>query len=169
MEIKNTFKRIPGLFQKYKYVALVLLIGIACMMIPSMSKTKTNNASLSIVESHEEDNLEQQLTVILQQTAGVGDARVLLTRGEGEETIYQTDTEKSSNETNNSVRANTVTITDSDRAQTGLIRQVNPATYLGAIVVCQGADDPQVRLSIVDAVSKATGLKANCISVLKMK
>ena len=47
--------------------------------------------------------------------------------------------------------------------------QVNPARFLGAVVVCQGADDPQVRLQVIDAVSKATGLRSNCIAVLKMK
>jgi stage III sporulation protein AG len=40
---------------------------------------------------------------------------------------------------------------------------------MGAIVLCQGADVPSVRLAIVDAVSKVTGLVANQISVLKMK
>jgi len=40
---------------------------------------------------------------------------------------------------------------------------------MGAVIVCQGADDPQVRLSIVDAVSKVTGLGSDKISVLKMK
>jgi stage III sporulation protein AG len=36
-------------------------------------------------------------------------------------------------------------------------------------VVCQGADDPVVKLLIVDAVSKVTGLGADKISVMKMK
>jgi stage III sporulation protein AG len=41
--------------------------------------------------------------------------------------------------------------------------------YLGAIVVCQGADRSDVRLAIVEAVSALTGLGADKISVLKMK
>lgn len=35
-------------------------------------------------------------------------------------------------------------------------------------MVCQGADNAAVRLAIVEAVSKVTGLGANRISVLKM-
>ena len=49
------------------------------------------------------------------------------------------------------------------------MRQVNPPTYLGAIIICEGADDANIRLAVVDAVSKVTGLGANRISVLKMK
>ena len=60
-------------------------------------------------------------------------------------------------------------ISGSDRGQEGLIKQVNAPTYRGAIVVCQGADDPVVKLSITEAVSRATGLGVDKISVIKMK
>ena len=60
-------------------------------------------------------------------------------------------------------------ITDSDRKEEGLITQVDPPVYQGAIIVCQGADRGAVRLAIVEAVSRVTGLGADRISVLKMK
>ena len=59
--------------------------------------------------------------------------------------------------------------TDSDRNETGLVHQINPPVYLGAVVLAQGADNPVVKLSIVEAVSKVTGLGADKISVLKMQ
>ena len=60
-------------------------------------------------------------------------------------------------------------IVDADRKESGLIKQVNPQKYLGAIVVCQGADSPSVRLAITQAVSRIIGLSADKICVLKMK
>ena len=66
-------------------------------------------------------------------------------------------------------KTDTVTVTDAQRNESGLIRQVNPPVYKGAVIVCQGADNAAVRLAIVDAVGKATGLGADKISVLKMK
>jgi len=36
-------------------------------------------------------------------------------------------------------------------------------------VVCQGADDPAVRLAVSQAVSSVTGISTDRISVLKMK
>ena len=60
-------------------------------------------------------------------------------------------------------------VTGSDRSEKGLVRQINPPEYLGAVVLCQGADNAAVKLAIVEAVSKATGLSTDRITVLKMK
>ena len=39
--------------------------------------------------------------------------------------------------------------------------------FRGALVVCQGADDPQVKLSVIEAVSALTGLGSDKISVIR--
>ena len=88
---------------------------------------------------------------------------------EGEKTIYQTDSTYSDNGESKNTKIQTILITDSDRKETGLIHQKNPPVYMGAVIIAQGADDPSIKLAIVDAVTKATGLGANKISVLKMK
>ena len=93
----------------------------------------------------------------------------MLTESSGEEIIYQTDGDSSQTDSSFSNREDTVTITDSQRNEQGLVRQQNPPKYMGAIVVCQGGDKPSVRLAIIDAISKVTGLGADKISVLKMK
>ena len=94
---------------------------------------------------------------------------VLLTQVTGEETFYQTDEDISTGESTSDVRSDTVLVNGADRSETGLVRQVNPPTYQGAIVLCQGADSAQVKLSIVEAVMSVTGLRSDCITVLKMK
>ena len=169
MELKSGFKKVSGLLGKYRYAALVVLIGVGLMLLPNSEKR--DDKVLEAQEQHivEETTTEEDLAAILRQTKGVGEVRVLLTMGEGEETIFQTDTESSGTGADGRSHASTVTVTDADRTQTGLVKQVNPARFLGAVIVCQGADDPQVRLQIIDAVSKATGLKSNCIAILKMK
>jgi hypothetical protein len=37
------------------------------------------------------------------------------------------------------------------------------------VIVCQGGDQPEVKLAVVEAVCDAVGLTADKISVLKMK
>lgn len=168
MELKTVPKKIQDFIQKYKFVLLILLIGIVFMLLPNgkeSSKQKTQEVKVNT----QQISVGKELEAMLAQTEGVGAVKVLLTTGEGEETVYQMDTDQSNGESDSSIRSNTVTITDSERSQAGLVKQVNPPIYLGAVVICQGADDPAVRLSVVDAVSKATGLGANKISVLKMK
>ena len=94
---------------------------------------------------------------------------VILTKAAGEEVIYQTNQDTSINNASDQTKKDTVIITDANRNQSGLIRQIIPEQYLGAIILCQGADNADIRLAIVDAVSTATGLGTNKISVLKLK
>ena len=89
----------------------------------------------------------------------------MLSIREGEETVYQTDEDRS----NEDIRRDTVLVTASGREETGLIRQITPPVYRGALVLCQGADNATVRLALVEAVMSITGLTSDCITVLKMK
>ena len=159
--------KLLGFVQKYKYVALVLAVGVVLMLIPTGSKPAKETALPTTQERIL--SIEEKLTQILRQVKGAGEVQVLLTEAMGEETIYQTNEDISQNDTSSSSRGDTVTITDSQRNEQGLVRQQNPPQYMGAIVVCQGGDQPTVRLAIIDAVSKVTGLGADKISVLKMK
>lgn len=151
--------------KKYRYVILVVFLGLLLMAIPNhKEEQEAPEETIPHVQSTEE-----ALEDILRRISGVGDVKVLLTVAAGEETLYQTDDEDTVNGQGQTVRKDTVIIAGTDRAQQGLIRQVNPVRYLGAVIVCDGADRAEVRLAIVDAVSKATGLGADKISVLKMK
>lgn len=153
--------------QKYKYVFLVLAVGVALMVLPGEKDTVTE----SVISAQKDSilSIEERLAQILRQVKGAGEVQVLLTEASGEETIYQINVDASINDTSSSSRNNTVTVTDSQRNEQGLIRQQNPPKYQGAIVVCQGGDQPTVRLAIIDAISKVTGLGADKISVMKMK
>ena len=169
MDIGKLRSRLPELVNKYKYAALVVLVGIVLMTIPSISIKKTDSAGTVQSEENTEDTTAQQLSHILSQIAGAGKVEVMLTLASGEETVYQTNENITISENGSSSQKTTVTVTDSERNQSGLICQKIPARYMGAVVVCQGADSPTVQLAVVEAVSKVTGLGADRISVLKMK
>ena len=63
-------------------------------------------------------------------------------------------------------RTQTTVMAGSD---TPLIRQTVFGQYRGALIVCQGADAPSVRLKLVNAVAGLTGLPSDKITVIKMK
>lgn len=161
-QLKNA-EKIREIFQKYKFVLLVICVGIILMLWPG--KKSAENIEQNAIPAEVQSSTEAQLQTILSKIKGAGRVEVMLTTSRGEETVYQLDSDRSENQT----REDTVIISDDQRSQNGLISQINPPVYQGAIVVCDGADDPAVRLSIVEAVSKATGLGASSISVLKMK
>lgn len=164
MEVKGVLGKITTLISKYRYAACILLIGIVLMLLPSGKQDERKPAE-TIETVTSEITVEQQLGALLSKIQGAGRVEVMLSYAYGAETRYQTDTESD----NGGSRVDTVIITDTDKNQSGLITRVDPPVYQGAIVLCQGADSASVRLAIVDAVSKYTGLGADQISVLKMK
>lgn len=153
-----------SLVQKYKYVALVLVVGIALMLIPG--REKTQEIPPDTQETVNQPDIEQRLAQILSQIDGAGKVSVFVSVEEGELVVYQQDEDVN---TDGSGRFDTVTVTDSNRTQSGLVQQVIPPKYQGVIVVCQGAQKASVRLNIIEAVAKVTGLGTDRISVLKMK
>jgi len=159
--------------RKYRYVLIILLIGLILMMIPGIGvqdkASEIDQKTDRTADTSSVEILEKKLASLLSQVEGAGDVDVVLTIAAGEEIIYQTNEDQSNSDTSSSNKINTVTITDAARNQTGLVKQIKTEIYQGAIVVCSGADNLSVRLAIVDAVSRITGLGANCISVLKMK
>ena len=160
--------RIIEIFKKNKYVLLILAIGVILLIIPSFTdSTKDKEVITEISENIL--SIEDQLSQILSCVEGAGKVQVMLSIASGEETLYQTDDSHSSNAEHTTGNSNTVTVNNSDRSETGLIRQINPPVYSGAIVVCQGADDARVRFAVAEAVANITGLGTDKISVLKMK
>lgn len=169
MDIKGVQHKLTNMVKKYRYVLLVLTIGLILMSIPSHDSNREAAPVPTDPEENRTITTEESLAQILSQVDGAGDVRVLLTVVSGEETLYQTDEDVSVDGESSSAQVSTVRISSSDREEHGLVRQINPPVYKGAIIVCQGADDPKIQLAIVDAVSKVTGLGADRISVLKMK
>ena len=153
-------QRINALFGKYKYPILVILVGLGLLLLPT-GETETPSVP---VETVREASLEQRLEELLAQIEGAGAVRVLLTEDVGRETVWQTDVQSDAD----SVREDTVILEDSGRNETGLVRRTTEPSYRGAVILCQGADAPSVKLAIVEAVRCVTGLGADQISVQKM-
>ena len=158
----DTMKQITQLIRKYKYVALVVLAGLALMLIPERN-TPENAAPAPT--SPAETSISEELELILSKIQGVGRVQVLLTEARGMQTIYVMDESVSGD----SRKTSAVILSNDNRTQAGLIKQVIPPVYQGAVIVCQGGDNPSVKLSVVEAVCDATGLTADRVTVLKMK
>ena len=168
MELKREFKRISEYVSRYKYVALIVALGVLMMLIP-FGETKDDTRVSIETPKEKSETFQDQLRNILSCVSGAGRVEVMLSLSEGEEIVYQTDDNSTIGNNSEANNKKIVTVTDSQRNQQGLIKQVIPATYKGAVIICQGADDPAVRLNLIHAVSKLTGLGADKISVLKMK
>lgn len=171
MDTEKLKRKAAQLLQKYKYAALVVCIGLVLMLLPSAQKQKTDTPAMTepTQAAQSKTDLAAELAQLLSMVSGAGKVELLLSVEQGERLVYQFDTETSESDSSESERRQTVIITDADRNEQPILSQSIPPVYLGAVVLCQGADQPAVQLAIVEAVSKATGLGADRICVLKMK
>ena len=152
--------------KKYAYVGIVLLAGLLFLLLPSAEQHQETPVR---EQAQQPQDLQTQLETILSRVEGAGKVKVLLTQSMSERKLYQTNEDMDTGESSQRIRKDVVIITDSSREENGLVQQVIAPVYLGAVVLCQGADRPAVKLAIIEAVSNATGLGTHHISVLKMK
>lgn len=159
MDMESGKRQLVTYLKKYGVTALILISGILMMLLPEKQTTQYPDEP----EQEQPLLLQEELADILSQIAGVGKVKVLLTEASGSDTVFQTDSGM------NAQNQNTVILTDGSRKETGLVKQILPPIYRGAVVVCRGADNASVRLAVVEAVKSVTGLSADHITVLKMK
>ncbi|HIQ67631.1 MAG TPA: hypothetical protein IAB74_03870 [Candidatus Faecousia excrementigallinarum] len=156
--------------KKYKYPVILLCIGMILMGLPSFSGEKKPAAGeTAAVPTSPEPSVQEELEQILKSIYGAGDVQVMLTISQGEKTMYQTDVVSGITENSQDTDTDTVIVSDGEGGEQGLVQQKLSPVYQGAIILCQGADSPSVRLAITQAVSKVTGLPTDRIAVLKMK
>ncbi len=166
-------KLLAGL-KRYKYAAIVIVIGLALLLIPSKKAEEAPSAA-SPVEMDDQlflTQIEERLQQLLGQMRGAGEVRVMLTLKTGSETRYQTDTSTVSETKDGSERTQeeqkTVLISAGSAYDEAAVSAVEYPRFQGALILCQGADDPTVKLGCINAVSALTGLSSDRITVVKM-
>ena len=159
------------IWDRYKYAALVALIGAVLLLWPSGQETSSPSAEETETAEEAAAALETELETMLSAMDGVGQARVLLTvDSDGERQLAQ-DTELTySGDTaapeDYSRRSEPVLVGGGSSGQVVVTRRMYP-TYRGALVVCPGGDRAEVRLAVTEAVAALTGLTADRITVAK--
>ena len=160
------------LWDRYKYAALILLVGAGLLLWPAGSgataQTGQNEASQVYAAA---ENLQAEMEKILGQIQGVGTVRVLLTMDtDGERQLAQNTELQYSGSTaapEDYSRSSQPVLLDGDgREEVVVTRRLYP-TYRGALVVCQGGDRAEVRLAVTEAVSALTGLSSDRVTVAK--
>jgi len=170
--------RIPAgvkkLFVKYRIPILILLLGLLLLSLPGGGKEDQREESPSPMATQMQPTLEEELETLLRQVDGAGKVSVMLTVEEGEYTVLQADrvTEERTSaqgEEDTTLREETVLVNAGSGRSECIPVQVRGPVYRGAVVVAEGADRASVRLDLISAVRNLTGLKADKITVIKMK
>lgn len=167
MDLKKVKSSVTIWLKKYRYLFLLLILGIVLLCLPSNGGSSSHQNETTQPTSERVD-MATQMEVLLSSISGAGKVKVLLAESTGEQYIYLSDRDSTTNQNGTTVRTDTVIITDANRNQQALLTQIIPPSYCGAVVLCQGGDQAAVRLAVAEAVSKLTGLGLDKICVLKM-
>lgn len=153
------------LWKKYKFVLLVVLVGIILMLLPVSSQTKETEENKSQIpqESFDLAAMEQRMEEVLGKIDGVGKLRLMLTLQSGTRLTLAEDTQRDQDRTQREI----VTLNRGSGNQEIVITNRFYPVYQGAVVVCQGADSSAVRLAITEMVQALTGLPSDRIRVAK--
>lgn len=140
---------------------IVLAVGCLMLLIPTGGELKQE--AQQSVQSDEDFVLEQferRLEQALSQIAGAGETQVVLSISSGSRKILAQDRQQNSS----GASTETITVGSSGNQQVVPVQTVAPA-FRGALVVCPGAENAQVRLEVTKAVCVLTGLGTDCVCV----
>ena len=151
--------KLSGLL-KNKYALIVLLVGLVLILLPFPSvlereSTGDNEQSVIYVPAFSISREEERLQLQLSKIEGVGRVSVLLSvKGSVSRELAE-------------CGEKTLVLSSGGGEKVVDLYFMHPQ-YLGAVIVCEGADSAQVRLQVTQAVSAFTGLGSDRITVLSM-
>ena len=173
--------KLPGLLERYKYPALILLIGLVLVLLPTGKETPKRQEPVETVAAErgpeeEEDyraRMERELSALLSQVEGAGRVKVMLTLKTGPAAHYQTDRSVSSSregeKESQSSEERTVMIARGSAYDEPAVVSTAYPVFQGALIVAEGGADPGVRYQLSASVAALLGLGADQITVVKMK
>ena len=157
------------MLDQYKYVLIVIAVGLILLLWPSGKEEQTVSSGAAKgleQEAFDLKELEEKLSQTLSQVEGAGKVTVTLTVKSGMEQVLASDRSTSVTGQGSNVVEETVLVSSGSGQETVLITQRWP-TFQGALVVCEGGDNMEIRLLMTQAVSALTGLGTDRITVCK--
>ena len=158
-----------ALIGSYKYVLIVAAAGVLCLLWPGGEERDAPEQTASI--QADAAAVQAEMEEILRAIQGVGQLRLMLTVDTGPQRELAGDSSLSYSGATAAPEdyartSETVVVSGSGGDEVVVTREIYPE-FRGALVVCQGADDPEVRLAVIEAVSALTGLGSDRICVIR--
>lgn len=156
--------QLGSLFLKYRYILLVVVVGMLLLCWPQEREgSQPADGAAQLESGFSPEELERRLEQTLSKIEGAGAVSVLLSVGGEVEQVLARDTERSEGRQSSQV----VLMGRGSGTEEAVVLSRRYPEFRGALVVCEGGDDPQVKLKLTQAVSALTGLGTARISVCK--
>ncbi len=186
ISLKNRFPAIKRIVADKKSLFLIVagVLGIMLIIFSEFTSgdkqkksVKADDCEITCVDEYE-IKLESKLCETLSAIDGAGRVQVMLMLDSTQETVYAvnttqktrtvTDNEKNNSDYDTNVSSEYIIIKGDGSTQQGLPVVMIQPRVRGVAVVCDGGNNPQVRLDIIEAVSSVFGLSSAKISVSAM-
>ena len=145
-----------SLWKRYGPMLLVAALGAVLMALPSGGGSAEPPQGAG-EQAFNLEGFEEKLARTLSRVSGAGEVEVVLSLDSGGRQILAEDVKQEGER----VTRDTVTLNRGSGGQSVVPLQTDAPRFRGALVVCSGGGDPQVRLELLKAVSALTGLGAD--------
>ncbi|MCT4565277.1 MAG: stage III sporulation protein AG [Maledivibacter sp.] len=186
LESGNTKKIISNLLVVV-IICVVILISLSIfypkreaedMNTSTDSEVSEVSKDTNIPESAYSDSMESRLETILSQIDGIGEVQVMITYETSTEVVPASNTTKSEQTTQENDKQggtrtikqentseNIVTVSEKDyRNSPIVIKEIKPIIR-GVIVVAEGADNPEVKNNLIEAVTTIFQIKSHKVKI----
>ena len=143
------------------YVALVLALVVIVIVFMGNSSKNTSN---SVSDDTYISQMEHKICSVVENIAGCGKAKVAISYSSNEERVYAYETVTT---TSNGVTKKTSSIVSVKGEP--LVTKTLPPTILGVVVVAEGADNPVIRLKIIEVVVTLLDVQQKDVQVFTYK
>ena len=158
--IKKIINKLKSIKHIEVYIAIALAIVVLCAVVfsPSNKSSKVNSDESYISQ------MEHKIVSVVQNIEGCGKVSVAISYESADEKVYAYETETVKNGDSIKQTSNIVTVKGE-----ALVLKTLPPNILGVVVVAEGADNPVLRLKIIQAVVTLLGINSNCVEVFAYK
>jgi len=170
-----------------KNFILVVFCGVGLLLVvfSNIFFSSDSSEKKQVAEEKAEDiaadyvaQISGQLKGLLKSIEGVGECEVMLTVESSTEYVYVAEEKKSEQRTEETTSGHrrvdtkkdsdeTYIIIDDGDGQKALVKTTLLPRVKGVVVLCKGADDPGVKLRVIEAVTTVFGISSNKVCVVK--
>lgn len=162
-------RKIAAGLGKYRYVLLVVLVGVLLLAWPAGEEKEAAAQPEAGRDIFQVEQLEKKLEKALSQVEGAGEVTVVLTLQDGPRQVLAQDGSAVEEGERTHRETSTILLSKGSGYQEPAVLQELGPVYQGALVVCPGGEEPRVKLALCQAVSALTGLRTDQISICKGK
>ncbi len=170
-------KKLDVFIKNNRILLLALALGLILMLLPNGCQKSEDKKPSQNAVNFSLDEFQKKLESILASGEGVGRVRVMLTQKSTETYVYAEETRSTEREQQNGEYADQnfdydrkpSIISDGSGKQVPVtVKQLFPE-FMGAVVVCDGAESISVQTFVTETVSALTGISFDRIAIVKMK